>query len=167
MEVYTITTGDSLVIRPFEEKDRSAVINYSLPEEQAIYTSFPINVIEESKSDRFIQPYVIYFNRVLMGFFALNAKAGNVYTSNENAIVLRSFSIDSRFQRKGLALETFSMLPEILKKRYPDKNEMILTFHYTNIPARNLYKKAGFIDRGLRYEGEHGEEWIFHYGLLI
>lgn len=161
-----IMTVDSLIIRPFVENDTLAIINYSLPDEQAIYTSLPITVIEEFNKDIFIKPYVIYFSNLLVGFFALNPnKAGNVYTSNENAIVLRSFSIDSRFQRKGLALQAFRVLPDILKVNFPEKDELILTFHYTNLTAKNLYQNAGFMDKGLRYEGEHGEEWIFHYEL--
>jgi RimJ/RimL family protein N-acetyltransferase len=158
---------NKLEIRPYSENDYSAITKYCLPEEQAIYTSLPIDVIETFKKDNYNQPFVIFFADYLIGCFALNVnRAGNPYTSNENAIVLKSFSIDSHYQNRGYALKTLRLLPEISKLKFPDKDEMILTVHHTNIPARNLYIKAGFMDQGLRFEGEHGEELIFHFDLI-
>ncbi|MDQ0220170.1 hypothetical protein J2S21_003289 [Peribacillus cavernae] len=68
-------------------------------------------------------------------------------------------------KKKGHALKTLRLLPEIIKLNFPDKDEIILTVHHTNIPAMNLYIKAGFIDKGLRLEGDYGEESIFHFDL--
>lgn len=158
-----MTSG--LVIRPFVEND-SAVRKYCLPTEQAIFTSLPIKVIEAFKKDKDKQPFFIYFNDFLIGFFALYTnKTSNYYSSNEHAILLKSFSIDSRFQKRGHALNTLRILPEIINLNFPDKDEIILTVHHTNIPAINLYIKAGFIDKGMRFEGDFGEELIFHFDL--
>jgi RimJ/RimL family protein N-acetyltransferase len=154
--------NSGLVARPFEEKDYAAITKYCLPKEQAIYTSLPIDVIKAFKNDRNNQPFVVYLHDNLVGCFALGE---NQYTSNENAIILKSLSIDSRYQKKGYALNTLRLLPDILKIKYPEKNEIILTVHHTNSPAINLYIKAGFIDNGLRFQGDYGEELIFHYAL--
>ncbi|MDM5219500.1 GNAT family N-acetyltransferase [Peribacillus sp. NJ11] len=155
-----------LTIRPFMENDYEALSNYCLPIEQAIYTSLPLKVIEDFRKDNSNLPMVIYLNEDLIGCFALYTdKAGNQYTSNENAILLKSFSLDSRHQKKGLAFKALKVLPEIIKLSHPDKDEIILTVHHSNIPAINLYKKAEFVDKGYRFNGEDGEELIFHLGL--
>lgn len=91
-----------LIIRPFMETDHEALSNYCLPIEQAIYTSLPLKVIEDFRKDKYNLPMVIYLDKDLIGCFALYTdKAGNQYTSNENAILLKSFSLDLRHQKKG------------------------------------------------------------------
>lgn len=157
--------ASGLVVRSFIEDD-SAINNYCLHPEHAIFTSLPIKVIETFKKDKYNQPFVIYFDDQLIGCFALYTdKTGNIYTRNEHAILLKSFSIDSRFQNRGHALSTLNILPELIKLNYPTKNEILLTVHHTNIPAINLYMKAGFIDNGLWFEGDYGKELIFHFSL--
>ncbi|MGF9977258.1 GNAT family protein [Viridibacillus arvi] len=157
-----------LVIKTFKESDYPAVIKYCLPEEQAIYTSLPIDVIEEFKKDQYNQPFVVVYEGKLVGCFALYTnKRGNIYTNNENSVIFKSFSIDSRFQRKGFALNVLKLLPTITKQHYPEKNEIILTVHHTNIAAINLYIKAGFKEQESRFEGDYGEELIFHFDLAV
>ncbi|WP_240338345.1 GNAT family N-acetyltransferase [Peribacillus alkalitolerans] len=161
-----LTIDSFLVIRPIVENDFPKLKNYCLPNDQAIFTSMPENIIEAYKKDHYNQPYVIYCNNSLVGCFALYTNMhGNFYTTNEHAIVFKSFSIDARYQKRGHALNTLKVLPNVIKLTYPDKDEMILTVHHTNIPAISLYKKARFVDKGLRYEGDYGEELIFHFGL--
>ncbi|MCK1993266.1 GNAT family N-acetyltransferase [Peribacillus muralis] len=158
--------GTGLVIRPFMEKDIAALNDYCLPMEQAIYTSLPLKVIEDFRRDKHNLPMMIVFNADLVGCFALYTdKAGNQYTHNENAILLKSFSLDSRHQKMGLAFKALKVLPDMIKRNHPDKNEIILTVHHTNIPAINLYKKAGFVDKGYRFKGQDGEELVFHLAL--
>lgn len=160
------TMESGLVIRRYVENDYSAITEYCLPKEQAIYTSLPIDVLEAFKKDKFNLPFIIFLDDDLIGCFALYTnKEGNYYTGNENAIILKSFSIDSRYQNRGYALQTFNRLPEIIKINFPDKDEIILTVHHTNLPAIHLYKKAGFMDKGLRFDGDYGEELIFHFDL--
>lgn len=94
-----------LTIRPFIENDYEALSNYCLPIEQAIYTSLPLKVIEDFRKDKYNLPMVIYLDEDLIGCFALYTdKAGNQYTSNENAILLKSFSLDLRHQKRGWLL---------------------------------------------------------------
>ncbi|WNB91139.1 GNAT family protein [Bacillus sp. NEB1478] len=156
----------NLTIRPFEESDDKAISNYCLPSEQAIFTSLPTFVVETFREDSFNQPYMIFSGEDLVGCFVLYCdKSGNIYTENESAILLKSFSIDSRHQKKGYALQSLQSLPDLVKNHFPDKDEILLTVHNMNIPAINLYKKAGFLDKGLAYEGEYGTELIYHYEL--
>lgn len=152
-----------LTIRPYQEDADAAIASYELPEGQAIYTSLPAEVIREYRDDSHNQPFLIYAGDQLAGCFALYTDpSGNRYTKHPHAIVFKSFSIDARHQKKGYALETLQSLHGITAKHVPGADEIILTVHHTNTPAIHLYRKAGFEDRGLRYDGEHGEELIFH-----
>ncbi|MED4780574.1 GNAT family N-acetyltransferase [Brevibacillus choshinensis] len=158
-----MTSKKEIIIRSYSEKDEGAIRQYCLPEEQAIYTSLPTDIIKTFQEDLHNQPYVIYADDQLVGCFVLyTAPSGNLYTSSEHALIFKSFSIDARHQKKGYAYETLRSLGEIAKQSFPDKNEILLTVHHTNIPAINLYLKAGFVDKGLRYAGTHGEELIMH-----
>jgi ribosomal protein S18 acetylase RimI-like enzyme len=155
----------NLKIRQFEEdKDVTAINEYDLPEEQAIFTTIPSQVIEAFKLDSWNQPYVVLADDDLVGCFVLYGDpSGNIYTDNEKAILFKSLSIDSRHQKKGYGLQTLKSLPALIKEKYPDKDEILLTVHHTNTPAIHLYNKSGFLNKGMRYAGEYGEELIFHY----
>jgi hypothetical protein len=92
--VSGMSNKPGLVIRPFVDNDFSAIANYQLPEEQAIYTSLPIHVIEAHQKNPDYQPFVVYMDEELIGCFALHARStGNLYTANENAIVFKSLFI--------------------------------------------------------------------------
>lgn len=156
-----------ITVRPYEKNDDLAISDYCLPENLAIYTTLPRYIIEAFKKDIYNQPYVIFVGHDLVGCFALYTNyKGNIYTENKNAIIFKSFSIDFRYQRRGLAFKTLTLLPEIVKLHFPNKNEIMLTVHHTNLPAISLYIKAGFIDKGLRFAGDYGEEIIFHFDLI-
>ncbi|MFF0831187.1 GNAT family N-acetyltransferase [Brevibacillus sp. NPDC003359] len=156
------------VIRPYEKSDYTSIQAYHLPKEQAIYTTMPVDVIEASQSNSDQQPYVVFDQGQLIGCFALfTPHTGNPYTPNEQAIIFKSFSIDSRHQKKGYALRVFQGLAHIAREHYLERNEIVLTVHHTNTPAIQLYKKAGLVDQGWRFAGEYGEELIFHLDLTI
>ena len=152
-----------LKLIPYEEKYRNAILNYDLPMEQAIYTSYPIEAIEQIESEQ-VLPVLILAENDVAGFFILDGRTKvNLYSDNKNAIVFKSFSIDHRFQGRGIGEQALKGLSSFTKKSIVNKNEIILTVHHTNIPAIHLYRKCGFVDKGIRYSGEHGEELVFHY----
>ncbi|TQR29805.1 GNAT family N-acetyltransferase [Brevibacillus brevis] len=154
------------IIRPYEKSDYPSIVAYDLPQEQAIYTSMPVDVIEATQNNPGYKPYVVFDQGHLIGFFALfTPHTGNPYTPNGEAVIFKSFSIDSRYQKKGYALRVFHELADIARVHYPERDEIVLTVHHTNSPAIQLYKKAGLVDQGWRFAGEFGEELIFHLDL--
>jgi RimJ/RimL family protein N-acetyltransferase len=157
----------NIKVRRCEDADFQTINQYTLPDEQAIYTSIPSIILETFQADKFNQPFVICSEGHVVGWFALYTdQSGNIYTNNERAILLKSLSIDVRHQKKGYAFEALRALPNLVKQQYKDKDEIILTVHETNTPAINLYKKAGFVYKGENYDGEYGNELIFHQDLL-
>lgn len=156
-----------ITLRAYEHYDYHSLTRYELPEEQAIYTSLPINALIDCEKDQAKAPIVICFENKIIGFFVLAiGESANRYTTNQLAVVFQSFSIDKRYQGKHFAVHSLHLLPSFIRKRYPHHNEIILTVHHTNVPARNLYHKCGFHDNGFRYEGEYGEEFIYHRSLV-
>lgn len=148
---------------PYDEEYNYAIDNYHLPKEQAIYTSLPVEALKQYGKDNEVLPVVILLEDELVGFFVLHyCPNANLYTDNKNAVIFKSFSIDQRFQGKKIAKQSMDLLPIFTRKMIAGKNEILLTVHHTNIPAISLYKKIGFIDKGIRYLGEFGEELIFH-----
>lgn len=157
---------ERLRVRLYTEADYEAVCRYSLPEEQAVYTSLPLQALEWVGQDTSRRLFMIYAGEELAGGFVLAShQEAAHYTDHPDAILFKSFSIDSRYQRKGYGLEALRSLPEVVKEYALEGKEIVLTVHYTNLPAISLYLKAGFEDRGLRYAGECGEEWILHMAL--
>ncbi|MGE7929665.1 hypothetical protein [Lysinibacillus xylanilyticus] len=53
-------------------------------------------------------------------------------------------------------------LPEFIKRKFKDCNEVVLVINHKNIPAQNLYLKVGFVDNGERRMGLIGEQIVMN-----
>ncbi|OIK09123.1 hypothetical protein BIV59_17795 [Bacillus sp. MUM 13] len=153
-------------LKVYERSDFPALLQYVLPEEQAIYTTMPAVAVEACREGEDKLAVLITEDERPAGFFVLDyGSESNIYTGNEEAVIFKSFSIDQRYQGRKVAVQALNLLPEFIKRAIPYKNEILLTVHHTNVPARNLYKKCGFKDKGIKFAGESGEELVFHQSL--
>ncbi|MFD0050126.1 GNAT family N-acetyltransferase [Actinomycetes bacterium NPDC127524] len=161
--------GSGMVkLKVYERSDFPALIQYVLPEEQAIYTTMPADAVKVCREGEDKLAVLITEDEMTAGFFVLDyGPESNIYTGNEEAVIFKSFSIDQRYQGRKVAVQALYLLPEFVKRAIPYKNEILLTVHHTNIPARNLYEKCGFKDKGIKFAGESGEELVFHQSLQI
>ncbi len=115
----------------------------------------------QSKKDHLFHPILSFSNDTLVTFLVLDeGKEKMTYTTNRHALLLRSFSTDSRYLKKGYAMNTLLLLNNFVKNQYPHIDEIILAVNQKNIPAQALYLKAGFIDTGKRIKGIKGELMI-------
>jgi RimJ/RimL family protein N-acetyltransferase len=162
-----ILTGTNKVSLEFyKEKYKPNFQNYFLPEEQLNYTSMPLEAVAKSQIEAERFPIVILQNLVPAGFFVLHGWEGvKEYSENKDAILVRAYSINTPHQGKGMAKESLRLLPSFVRKHFPDKNEIILAVNQSNIIAQNVYKKGGFIDKGVRVKGRKGQLFIFHMDL--
>ncbi len=72
----------------------------------------------------------------LVTFFVLHEKEGvTPYSSNEQALLIRSFSTDFYEQGKGYAKTALQLLPDFVRKHFPSINELVLG---VNVPNRLL-----------------------------
>jgi RimJ/RimL family protein N-acetyltransferase len=140
--------------------------NYSLLNEQKKYTAFPLDALQKCETEPDRHPVLILYGDHPAGFFVLHGWEGvKEFSDNETAVLLRAYSVNSAFQGKGIATESMRLLPLFVKKYFPQKNEIILAVNNANLIAQNVYKKGGFIDKGIRAMGREGEMQILHLDL--
>ena len=142
---------------------KNALLKYDLLEEQRRFTAFPEDAIEKCKEDPERHPVVILYDNQPAGFFVLHGRSGVMdYSDNQNAMLLRAYSINLSFQGKGIASKSILLLKHFVKEHFTQVDEIILAVNHSNIMAQNVYKKGGFIDLGKRAMGREGEMYIYH-----
>lgn len=155
--IYTVT------LEFYEEKYKSILRDYDLSEEQIRFTSLPSEALTACEIDKTRYPIVILSNGEPAGFFVLHGWEGvKTYSENRNAILVRAYSINTKFQGRGIAKNSLSKLDTFVKCNFPTSNEIILAVNHQNTVAQHLYKVSGFVDKGLRVMGRMGEQYIYH-----
>ncbi|KAA0548048.1 GNAT family N-acetyltransferase [Bacillus sp. BGMRC 2118] len=140
--------------------------HYELSEEHSYYTAFPLDAIKMCENDEERFPIIIDLNGLPVGFFVLHGYNGvKEYSDNEKALLLRAYSVQTTYQGKGIAKQSMQLLTKFVKNHFNTKNEIILAVNKQNVTAQLLYKKSGFIDKGIRVMGPKGELHIYHLAL--
>ncbi|MGY0693397.1 GNAT family N-acetyltransferase [Virgibacillus sp. FSP13] len=156
------TNHEAVALDFYKQKYEADLAHYSLLTDQLNYTAHPLDAIEKCSSDVGRYPVVIRHHHIPVGFFVLHDWGGaRKYSNNEKAILLRAYSIDSRYQRKGIATQSIRILPSFIKNYFPGKDEIVLAVNHNNIHAQRVYKKSGFRDNGGRVVGRKGEQFVF------
>lgn len=141
--------------------------DYYLPGPQMRFTATPKEANQYCKIEVNRYAVIVLKDSEIVSYFNLHTDEGvSPYTTNPNAILVRSFSTDYKQQGKGHAKEALQQLPSFLKEHFPNIDEIVLAVSYNNINAQKLYKKCGYEDHGERMEGRFGELFILHYTLL-
>ncbi|MBS8263678.1 GNAT family N-acetyltransferase [Mesobacillus boroniphilus] len=137
--------------------------NYSLSVEQQRYTAFPVDALHKCESEPDRHPIVILYGKQPAGFFVLHGWEGvKDLSNNKDAILLRAYSINAEYQGKGIASQSIRLLSSFVKEHFAVVNEIILAVNHANIIAQTVYKKGGFVDKGIRAMGREGEMYIYH-----
>ncbi|QPA60749.1 GNAT family N-acetyltransferase [Lysinibacillus sphaericus] len=139
----------ALTLMLYEDKSQSLVEQYTITEEQLRYTKSPKDSIELAKADDSRHAVLALDGDKLVSFFVLHEKEGvRPYSSNEQALLIRSFSTDYHEQGKGYAKEALQLLPTFVRQHFPSINELVLGVNIPNVAAQALYAKCGFVDEG-------------------
>ncbi|MRG86018.1 GNAT family N-acetyltransferase [Salinibacillus xinjiangensis] len=153
----------SVTLDFYKEEYKSNLSDYHLSEEQSRYAPVPLKALLQCEEDGTRYPVVILYNGVPAGFFILHGWEGvKAYSDNKDAILLRGYSVNSKFQGKGIAKESLIVLDSFVKREFPSKSEIILAVNHKNKIAQHVYKKGGFVDKGVRVMGRKGELFILH-----
>lgn len=156
-------TLNSVELLEYTDTYDEQLSNYHLPEEQLQFTSLPLDKIKNPNVSNTAKHVLILENSMTVGYFSLeDGEKMLKYSTNPNARLLTSFSIDSRNQGKGLAKTGLQLLPEFVRKNLPGTDEIVLGVNKRNTPAYNLYLKTGFVDENEFYEGPKGPQHILH-----
>ncbi|WP_342443544.1 GNAT family protein [Lysinibacillus sp. FSL K6-0057] len=150
----------------YEDKAQNLVEQYTLTEEQLRYTKSPKESIELAKQDNSRHAILAMDGNKLVTFFVLHEKEGvTPYSSNEQALLIRSFSTDFYEQGKGYAKTALHLLPDFVRKHFPHINELVLGVNVPNVAAQELYKRCGFVDEGRQAQGLQEELKVMSYYL--
>ncbi|MGX7418525.1 GNAT family N-acetyltransferase [Carnobacterium gallinarum] len=151
---------NQLFLREAVVADGSLLEQYVLEDTQ--FTSLPMDAMTNSLYEIEKHPILILEKESLVGFFILQVGIGvNVYTEDQNAVLLRAYSIDDRFQGKGYGKRSLEILPAYIQEQFPMSKKVILAVNHGNISAQMLYLKADFYDTKRRIHGEKGTQFIF------
>lgn len=139
---------------------------YNLTESQLKFTAHPRDALKTCETDKGRLPVVILSNGVPAGFFVLyQGEEIPTYTSNPNALLLRAYSVALPFQGRGIAQRSLELLPDFVRRNFPQVNEIVLAVNVRNEGAQRVYLRAGFEDSGRRVVGRMGEQYV--YALMV
>ena len=94
--------------------------------------------------DEQIDPYAVYINGVMVGFFYYSYTPG----SRDNYWIC-GFFIDKAYQRQGYGTKMFAACMNELRSQFPECSVIQLTVHEDNKVAQRFYRKRGFHDTGI------------------
>jgi RimJ/RimL family protein N-acetyltransferase len=155
---------EKLFLSFYEKNDYDQLQAFYLPDDQEKFTQLPQQALKLCEQDEERYPIVITAGRKAIGFFVLH-KGANIrdFTANPNAMVIRALSINHPEQGKGYAKAAMMQVPSFVSEHFPEINELILAVNFKNDPAKKLYEKAGFQDRGQIKHGPVGPQYVLHY----
>lgn len=151
-----------MLIRPYQSGDQQAVEAYYLREEAKPFTRSPQEALAYGLSCETYRPFLCFEGEVLVASFVLDGGEDRlIYTDKANSLLLRSFSVDSRFEGQGHAKAVLAQLSDLMHQYFPHIKEVVLGVNADNKRAINLYSHNGFEDTGDIYQGPKGAQQIF------
>ncbi|EST10863.1 GCN5 family acetyltransferase [Sporolactobacillus laevolacticus DSM 442] len=160
MERDKVNMEATVTLSVFHKQYQQEVDDYIIEDIQ--FTGHPREAVELAEKEPDRHAILILHGQALVGFFVLHGWAGaKKYTDDQHALLLRTFSIDTRHQGKGYAKQAMKQLPDFVRTNFSDIERVVLGVNRANYPAQNLYLRNGFSDTGRRVIGAHGEQYVF------
>lgn len=136
-------------------------VGYELPAEQLQFSGMPQDIIDRDKEDPLKHFVIIQVKNEAAGFLELDETDDRKkYSNNPAALLLRGFSVNPKFQGRGIATGSIYALPEFIRREFPSFNEVVLGVNAKNKPAKRIFEKAGFEDTGRRFMRTSGEQIV-------
>ncbi|WP_342387702.1 GNAT family N-acetyltransferase [Salinicoccus bachuensis] len=154
-------------IRPFMEKDRPSLAAFKLSEQQQIYSSLPVDVLDDAIRDPDRTPCVV-LNETdgIIGFFVLHKHYQHEgYATPHEVVYIRSLSINEAFQGRGYGTKVAMSLPLFVQEHFANFDHLYLVVDAENQGAWNLYERAGFAHTATKEDGPIGKERLYYLDL--
>lgn len=136
-------------------------VQYELPRNQLEFSGMPQDIIRRDKENPLKHFVIIKARNEVAGFLELDESDDRKkYSNNPNALLLRGFSVNPKYQGRGIATGSIYALPEFMMENFPGFDEVILGVNARNKSAQRLFEKAGFKDTGRRYMRTSGEQIV-------
>lgn len=135
------------------------VLKIQLAPKQAQFSANPEQFMADGSETQHL--FVIKQREVIVGYFKLDTG----YSSEQEfcpkeGIGLRGFAIDRKQQGKGLGTQASKLIPEYVKRHYPEFNKVYLSVNCKNPAAKKCYLNSGFSAAGIQVEGPVGPQDI-------
>lgn len=138
---------------------------YTLDENQLHFSALPAKALTKIAQRKIINAYpvsILHQNKAI-GFFILDEGEDKFeFTSNSNALLLRSLSINPKFQGKGFGKQAMILLDEFVSTHFSHITELCLSVNIKNKSAYQLYLDVGFIDMEKLKQGNYGPQYMMH-----
>ncbi|TDL95422.1 GNAT family N-acetyltransferase [Macrococcus carouselicus] len=159
--------GSQIDIVQYSAEYREQLEAFELEERQMIYSSLPVQVLEEGLMDHNRRPCVVLNKEdKVVGFFVLHQYYQHEgYETPINAVYVRSLSINSKYQGHGYGTEIMMNIPVFVQRVFPDFEDLFLVVDAENQAAWNLYERAGFLHLATNPEGPIGKERLYYLDL--
>lgn len=148
----------------FKQEDFSEV-NYTLDEVQQRFTATPEMALQRIRERDDAQAFAITIteNAKPAGLFVLDFGEDKLdLTENKKAVLVRSLSVNPRFQGKGIGKAAMQIVDNFVRENFPDCDEIVLAVNQKNIPAYQIYLKTGYIYDGKTRIGRSGPQYLMH-----
>jgi diamine N-acetyltransferase len=144
-------------IVPLDADNWEEAANLTLRPEQSGFIAPNVASIAESRFYPELQPCAICAGATMVGF-CMYARS-----DHDRQYWIYRFMIDQRYQRQGLGLRALEKLIDLIKAR-PNVPEINIAYDDDNEPARQLYRRAGFVEGGFAPWGERTAKLIVSTG---
>lgn len=152
---------NDLVLKFHDSSHNEALLEYNLPEDQLRFTALPKNALDRiaAREDQLAKAISILADNRPIGFVVLDYGQDKFeLTDHQNALMVRSFSINPFYQGKGYGKKAMQLLDEFVKEFYPSIQQLVLAVNFENKRAYQLYLSIGYQDLGKFRDGYHGDK---------
>lgn len=156
---YQVNT--EVTLKFYDESHYEDLERYVLTEAHEYYSAAPLDALKSCEKIDERRLVLIIQRRQVAGVFIL--QSGDIvqkYTSNFDALVMFSYSVDSTKQGRGVATSSFRELDAFVNEHYDNVEEVALGVNVKNKIAQHVYKKGGFTATGDTFIGPLGRQII-------
>lgn len=154
-------------VRKYNESDKDALQSYELSDKQQIYSSLPLDVLNEALEDKDRTANVVVTDDgKVVGFFVLHKHYQHEgYDTPHEVVYVRSLSINEKYQGNGYGTKVAQLLPVYVQENFSQFEHLYLVVDGENQGAWNLYERSGFLHTATKEEGPIGKERLYYLDL--
>lgn len=142
-------------IARLQPKHIDGVMKIKLEPQQAKFSATAEQFLADGSDTQHL--FVITQKEVVVGYFKLDIGYGSEQDfCPKEGIGLRGFAIDPNQQGKGLGAQASKLIPEYVKRHYPEFTKVYLSVNRKNPAAKKCYLNSGFKDTGIQVNGPVG-----------
>ncbi|SMC53069.1 Acetyltransferase (GNAT) family protein [Moheibacter sediminis] len=155
--------GNMVQLVPYQTSHFDELNSFQLDETQSKFTASVYENIVNRKIETIPGkfPVTILHDEIPVGFFILDdSDEKTIFTADENAVLLRSLSLNPKYQGKGIGKDTMILMDDFVRNQFPHRTHITLAVNARNEHAIQLYVKTGYQNTNRTYDGSIGPQFI-------